>query len=118
MALTVNDSNVIYLTRGDTMVLNIEILVDGDPYTPEEGDTIRFALKHSKMNLDKTEFVDTNPVITKAVDMEEMTLTLLPTDTASLGFGQYVYDIELTKSDGTVDTFIANKAFYLTPEVH
>ena len=118
MACIVKDNNAIYLTRGDSMSLQVNILVDDEPYTPQQGDSITFALKHTTMNLQKSAYTDTNPLITKSIPTTSLTLTLLPSDTASLGFGQYVYDIQLETSDGEVDTFIAEKPFWLTPEVH
>ena len=47
-----------------------------------------------------------------------MTLTLQPSDTKNLPFGNYVYDIELTTADGFVDTFIGPATFTLTGEVY
>lgn len=35
----------ISLTRGDTLLLTIKLTKDGKPYTPQDGDKIRFALK-------------------------------------------------------------------------
>ena len=111
-------NNNIWLTRGDTMKLDIE-LYDGDsPYVPATGDSIRFAVKPAKMDLGKTAYVATSPVINVSIDTSTMELSLSHADTASLPFGNYVYDIELSKTDGTVDTFIAEKSFVLMPEVH
>ena len=39
-------------------------------------------------------------------------------DTAHIPFGKYVYDIELTKATGEVDTFITKAILKLTEEVH
>lgn len=112
------ENNVIRLTRGDTMNVTIE-LYDGDlPYEPQTGDSCRFAVKRNRMNIPGTEYDDSTPVILKTIPMDTMKLELEPNDTKSLGFGEYVYDIELTKADGTVDTFITASRFILTPEVH
>jgi hypothetical protein len=46
-----------------------------------------------------------------------MILHLEPDDTKGLGFGEYVYDVELTFANGDVDTFINNARFSLVPEV-
>lgn len=114
--------NAITMTRGDTFRTHVDIFreVDGEkiPYTPSGSDVVRFALKHPTMNASRTEYTDQNPLITKEIPLETMILTLLPSDTKSLGFGEYVYDIELTMEDGTVDTFISEAGFTLTPEVH
>lgn len=46
-----------------------------------------------------------------------MKLILDPADTKPLSFGKYVYDIQLTKSTGEVDTFITKGTMKLTEEV-
>lgn len=111
--------NSIYLTRGDTLDITIQIYnADGSAYTPEAGDTIRFAVKRSQMTIGNKRYVDASPLIIKPISTDDFVLSLAPSDTSSLDFGQYVYDIELTKADGTVDTFITASPFILTPEVH
>lgn len=117
MAYHVNN-NAVTLTRGDSMTLDI-VLCDGDlPYTPESGDSIRFALKKDKLNYTEADYVDDVPLILKTIDTATMKLNILPSDTKDLDFGNYVYDIELTKSDGTVDTFITASPFVIAREVH
>lgn len=113
--------NQITLTRGDTLRLEVEIEKDGEAYTPVEGDSVRFALKHPKMTRDTDgyeEFSDAEPLLVKDIPIDTMILQLDPEDTKPFGFGEYVYDIQITFSDGTVDTFIANTKFKLEPEVH
>ena len=108
------------MTRGDTLIAEVNITKkeDGEPYTPEEGDSVRFALKHSTLNRTKTEFVDEEPLILRDIPIDTMILELYPEDTKSLGFGKnYVYDIQLTFADGRVDTFITEAPFELTKEV-
>ena len=100
----------ISLTRGDSLVLGIDVVVDNAPYTPQEGDVIRFAMK-------STVFAD-EVLIKKRIDLETMTLTILPSDTKDLSFGSYVYDLELTTADGVVDTFIGPASFIITQEVY
>lgn len=108
----------ITLTRGDTLRLLVSMSKDGEPYIPTEGDKVRFALKHKDMKADKSDYKDVDPLILKDIPIDSMILTLDPEDTKSLGFGKYVYDIEITFSDGTVDTFITAAPFNLTEEVH
>ena len=113
------EGNKITMTRGDTLVVNVSILSPfGYPYEPEEGDTVRFAVKRSDMNNRKTKFKDETPLILKEIPTDTLQLRLDPEDTKSLGFGSnYVYDIQLTHADGVVDTFITNAPFVLSPEV-
>ena len=101
----------ISLTRGDTFTAFITITdADDNPYTPVEGDIIRFAMKN--------DYTDGSPLLVKNIPIDTMILTLEPEDTKALSFGKYVYDIELTKSTGEVDTFIAKATLKITEEVH
>lgn len=90
----------ITLTRGDTFMAQISIVdKDGNTYVPVEGDTVRFAMKQK--------YTDLKPLLVKDI----------PTDTKSLAFGNYVYDIQLTKASGEVDTFITTSKIKITEEV-
>lgn len=111
------DGNKIKLTRGDTLRLKVDVQIDGEPYVPVTGDSVRFALKHPALNAAKTEYLDTTPLIKKDIPIDTMVLELKPEDTKSLGFGKYVYDVQITFADGTVDTFITKETFILTEEV-
>lgn len=101
-------------TRGDTANLKIGIFKETlggerEPYIPEEGDVVRFALSDH--------YDDENPLILKEVPIDSLILHLDPEDTEPLEFGDYVYDIELTTVDGDVDTFIERAKWKLTEEV-
>lgn len=109
--------NTITMTRGDTLRIKVGIVVDGEEYTPEAGDAVAFYLKHSLMNGKRTAYKDAEPLITKAVPIATMVLGLEPEDTKPLEFGEYVYDLEITFANGTVDTFINNARFTIAPEV-
>ena len=108
----------ITLTRGDTFMAQLNLTRNGEAYTPEQGDVIRFALKHNILKADRSDYKDTNPLINKTIPNDTLTLTLVQSDTKTLAFGEYVYDIEITFEDGTVDTFIAECNFVIAPEVH
>lgn len=110
--------NTITLTRGDTLRVFVSMEKDGQEYIPETGDSVRFALKHRTMNSSKSEYEDQNPLIYKDIPIDTMILQLDPEDTKPFGFGKYVYDIEITFADGTVDTFITAAPFILSEEVH
>lgn len=111
------EGNNITLTRGDTLRVMVKILIDGEEYTPAADDAIRFAVKHKKLNKDKTDYADNEPLILKDITPESMMLILNPADTKSLGFGRYVYDCQITFADGKVATFIPPSDFILTEEV-
>lgn len=102
--------NTIFLTRGDTFKAHLTINnPDGTEYTPQEGDTVRFALKEN--------IEDQECLILRDIPIDTMLLILNPEDTKELEFGSYVYDIQLTKANGDVDTFITASKLKLTAEV-
>lgn len=103
-------NNTIFLTRGDTFKAHLTInYPDGTVYTPKEGDSIRFALKEN--------IEDEECLIWRDIPIDTMLLVLYPGDTKELEFGSYVYDIQLTKANGDVDTFITASKLKLTAEV-
>jgi len=105
------EKNDITLTRGDTLYVQINLTKDGEPYVPQEGDTIRFAMKKSYKD------PDSEVLINKQVPIDTLMLEIDPEDTKSLAMSRtYLYDLELTTSIGEVYTFIAGK-FKLTEEV-
>ena len=102
--------NTIFLTRGDTFKAHLTInYPDGSVYTPKEGDSIRFALKEN--------IEDEECLILRDIPIDTMLLVLYPEDTKELEFGTYVYDVQLTKVNGDVDTFITASKFKITAEV-
>lgn len=107
----------IKMTRGDTLKIQISLYKNDEIYTPNEEDQIRFALKRNIINDDNSGYIDDEPLILKTVPNDTMILKLDPEDTKQLPFGTYVYDMQITFSDGSVDTFITPTEFELTPEV-
>lgn len=109
MAYKVSGTTIV-MTRGDTMVAPIFITdANGEPYTPNPGDEIRFAMKAN--------YSDKAPILKKTIPIDTLTLTLEPNDTKHLEFGGYVYDMQLTTADGVVDTFIPKGNIMITEEV-
>ena len=117
MSASISENNI-SLTRGDTLVVDITIskLTRGDngtvvekDYVPQEGDTIRFALKK--------DLADQTPLFLKTIDPETLQLRLEAEET-KLPVGRYIYDIELTTGIGEVDTFIGPATFRITDEVY
>ena len=101
----------ITMTRGDTARVQVSIAnPDGTEYKPLNGDVVRFAMKKS--------YYDENPLVLKNIPIDTLLLTIEPTDTKPLQFGKYVYDIELTQRDGTVNTFITKANIILEEEVY
>ena len=109
--------NTITLTRGDSLYLQINIMMSNQKYEQVNGDIVRFYLKRNLMNPQRTAYRDVEPLITKIIPNDTMILHLEPSDTKNLDFGNYVYDCEITFSNGDVDTFINNQPFIIGEEV-
>lgn len=109
MAYTINNrTKKITLVKGDTLKVQIEIIVDNEVYTPDANDVIRFAMKRS--------YDDSNVLVEKVVPNDTLILKLDSSDTKRLTSDKYVYDIEITFTNGDVDTFIRGE-IELLPEV-
>ena len=103
------EGTTITMVRGDSFVASISLSRNGEPYIPVNGDTIRFAAKKK--------IGDAKPCIEKTVPTDTLELKLIPSDTAKLPFGDYIYDLEITFADGGVDTFVYGGTLILLAEV-
>lgn len=103
--------NSISMTRGDTLYCEIEIFEQNGViiYEPLNDDTIQFAVKKKS--------TDQEPLILKYIPVDTMILKLDPEDTKNLDFGSYFYDIQITKKNGDVDTFITKSPFIIMEEI-
>lgn len=104
MVIVNEDKNLIIATRGDTIILNINIQdALGNPYTPDlENDVLRFALKKH--------YNDDEPLLVKQIPLDTCQLRIDSAESKHLiQPGEYVYDIELQYGDGIVSTIIPNK---------
>ena len=124
------EGKTITLTRGDTFRVRVplySVTLDENgeeqsrtPYVPQNGDKIRFAVKHSAMKSGK-QYKDDTPLIVKSIPTDTLVLQLDPEDTKDLDFDTYVYDMEITYGvDQSVYTFITAEEgrLILTSEVH
>ena len=104
----------ITMTRGDTFVRTITLKKNGNTYTPTNADVIRFAM--AKVYKGETGY---EPLLIKTLtpDGNRLVWRIDPQDTADLDYGKYVYDLQITYADGSVETFCANKKFKLLKEV-
>lgn len=113
--MTSVSGTTITMTKGDTLRVQIALELDGTTYTPVEGDVVMFYVKRAKLS--GSEYADETPLISTEVPIGTMVLTLDPEDTSDLTAGKYAYDLEITFSNGTVDTFINNATLNLVREV-
>lgn len=96
------ENNAITITKGDTLETTIQISTsERDVFVPSSGDVIRFALKSS--------YKDEEPLIVKQIPNDTLVLRLESAETKLLTARRrpYVYDVQLTTPDGTVDTFLS-----------
>lgn len=112
--LTIDNSNNITLTRGDTLTLTVALLQEVDPvppatgpttetYVPVEGDIIRFAVSKGYKGQTGYELK-----LSKEIPHDTLTFTCSSEET-TLDYTTYNYDVEITHPDGCVDTFISAK---------
>ena len=112
--LKIDSKNNITLTRGDSLTLTVTLLHEVppvppateptvEPYVPEEGDVIRFAV--SKGYKEQSDY---DLKLSKEIPHDTLTFTCSASEMA-LYYDTYNYDVEITHTDGAVDTFISGK---------
>lgn len=100
-------SNIITIRQKEAMTLPINITDSaGKTYIPAASDSVVFTVKES---LDIT-----NIIIQKPVTDGQVTLTANDT---SIATGFYMYDVQLTASDGFVSTLIKPTQFVVTDKI-
>lgn len=100
------------MTRGDSESITVKCSENGAAVPFESGDTVTFTVREdveSSIALQKT--------VTAFDENGWAVIALLPGDTEGMDFGSYVYDIQLTRADGTVTTIVTVSDFELTEEV-
>lgn len=100
----------IYLTRGDSASFNLVIYNGNSIYNLQEGDNVVFTIRQEPK---KTPSIPT-PLLNKVFNNNVVVLN--PKDTNFLQYGQYKYDVQVTFSDGGVNTIVAG-SIYLMSEV-
>ena len=103
----------ISMTRGDSEAIKVAVKDTlGNVIPLVTGDTIYFTVRETMLN--KTKIIE--KIITEFDDGKAL-ITIDPQDTNDLNFVSYVYDIQLTKENGTVKTIITPSRFMITGEV-
>lgn len=90
------------INRGTTYTIGVIYKRNGEPYTLV-GATVRFTVKTVEYDADMT---DSDAVILKNItngnSSGEATITIDPTDTATLVPDKYYYDIKVEQADGEI----------------
>lgn len=99
-------NNTITLTRGDTARIDLAISKDGETYDYSP-DTVVFSVKTST----------TTPEYVFQKTVTDGVIYIAPSDTESLPYGTYRYDVQVTTQSGDVCTVIPPSNFIVAPEV-
>ena len=112
-ALKVQGQNI-SMIRGDNESITVFCCnSDGNPIPFQNGDTVYLTVKSTTCT-DKKLF---QKVITQFTPDGKAVIAIDPEDTKALAFQTYVYDVQWTKSDGTVTTIIPPSGFIVGGEV-
>lgn len=107
--LAIDDNNNITLTRGDSASISVALKnPDGTDYTLQSGDELLFTVKYNCITEDI--------IIQKDISTDAI-INLIPSDTKDLLYGEYFYDVQLTRANGDVNTVIPPRDFIVAKEV-
>ena len=105
--MTVNGSDLA-MTRGDSETITVGI--SGGTFST--GDVVTFSVRknfNSELALQK--------VVTEFNEDGKAIIEIASSDTRDMSFGKHVYDIQLTRADGTVTTIVKPAVFEIEKEV-
>lgn len=100
------NGKTIQITRGDTGIFTLALTSAGQPYD-YSNDEVLFTVKRN---------VNTTEIVFQKTVVYGENVTIEPQDTASLSYGNYVYDVQVT-SGAVVDTVITPSVFEVLHEV-
>lgn len=104
---SVHDNNIAMI-RGDSGIFKIDVTdVAGNAVALDDNDVLTFTLRRATRI----------PTIVLQKTITDGMLTIHPADTEKMEFGMYVYDVELKRINGFVDTIIPPHKFQLLEEV-
>ncbi|MBQ6628580.1 MAG: hypothetical protein IJI98_10955 [Methanosphaera sp.] len=108
------------MVLGDTGTFSLTPKLDGNTYLTT-GDTVYFTVKPRKKVVDPAtgNLVPAEPItpLSKSITEFEngtVTIPINSSDTSNLDAGTYIYDIQVVRGDGTVDTLTPNGQAYFT----
>lgn len=102
------ENNKMSITRGDDAMFTVTLENhDGTPYSMEQGDILTFTVKTST----------TTPKILLQKTSDDGDFKITHSDTSSMQYGDYRYDVQFTNSSGDIDTVVVPSAFIILEEV-
>lgn len=101
------------MIRGDSESIVLSLKKDNVMVPFNQGDTVYFTVKQSYIEEDIT----LQKIITEFNEDGNCIIEIKPEDTKELSFRSYVYDIQLTDSNGRVTTIVPCSKFVITEEV-
>ena len=103
----------IEMIRGDTEAIRIGVQDAGSLKVDlVDGDVVHFTVKTDP----NTEAIILQKIVSEFIEGEAL-ITIYPQDTSGLQFRSYVYDIQLTRANGTVKTIVPVSIFKIRAEV-
>lgn len=113
--LIIRDNRDLWITRGDDIFLDLELRQPSFPYDKYELGEKDFSLFSVRKTRDE-DIDDNNPILFQ-VPVTNGKIHISPEDTETLDFGDYIYDIQITFSDGSINTVIGPNILKILPEV-
>ena len=98
------EDDTLYITRGDTGYLYVDI----EGYEPEDGDTITLTVRKN--------IGDAEPTLSITVPIDEC-IVIQPSDTKELEYGKYYFDVQIDTVNNEVFTVVEKSPFRITEEV-
>ena len=97
----------IFITRGDSAAFDIQVRQPDKRtiYELSDGDVLTFTVKASDTEIEYL------------LQKTGQTIHIDPVDTQKLAYGRYLYDIQLTFADGTINTIIPPTPFIVCNEI-
>ena len=109
----IEGNTTISITRGDSKTIPLEFeLEDGTTIPFNAGDIVYFTVKDNAYTNEK-QF----QIIITDFPNNVAYIEIHPTHTKSLKYKKYVYDLQVTRADGTVTTLIPASDFIVGEEV-
>ena len=110
--MRINGSDLTMI-RGDSESIALSLKRDDVIIPFNQGDTVYFTVKRSH----STEDITLQKIITEFNEDGNCIIEIEPEDTKELEIRSYVYDIQLTDSNGRVTTIIPCSKFVIAEEV-